>query len=302
MCGATQKEVSVMHNQRLDHGSLANSGVYKRRADSSVPSDIVFQLGSSIPVDEPDDLLPLDMGSQYDSTINDEQHTLQLLKERLGMQDYLGAEMLANAQATSVLAAMAESTRRFDLTLGRFREFLGEVMMKVMLLYQQYYPEGKTTLILGEDGVWTEMTWTFPEQAIRDGLGIQIIATTSTTSKELERQNKLSLFGMISQYYGQLTQYLLQAENPQLPESIRMVLLRIVDGLSTLVLDILEDYEIHQAKELTINIEEIQARARSIQENPGIPGVTESTGMEPVPGASAGSAPGQGAAPPPQQQ
>lgn len=298
MCLATQIEVSTMHNQRLDHGALANSGVFTHRADSIIPQDIVFRLGSSIPRDEPDDLTPLDMGSQFDSTLQDEQHTLNLLKERLGMQDYLGADMIAQAQATTALAAMAESTRRFDLTLGRFRDFLSEIIMKVLLLYQAYYPEGKSALVLGEDGMWTEIVWKFPERAIRDGLGIQVTATTSTTSKELERQNKLSLFGMVSQYYGQLTQYILQAENPQLPESLRVVLLRIVDGLSTLVLDILEDYDLHYASEIAISVEEIQGRSRAIQENLGIPGVTESAGMAPVQGAPGGPPQGQGEAAP----
>lgn len=298
MCLATQLEVSVMHNQRLDHGSMSNSGVFKRRADSIVPDDFVLQLGSSVPVDEPDDLLPLDMGSQFDSTLQDEQHTISLLQQRLGMQDYLTQEGANAAQATTALAIMAESTRRFDLTLGRFRDFLSEVIMKVLLLYQKYYPEGKTTLILGEDGQWTEMVWQFPEKAIRDGLGIQVTATTSTTSKELERQNKLSLFGMVTQYYGQLTQYLLQAENPQLPVTVRVALLQIVDGLSTLVLDILQDYNLYQAEEIAISIEEIQERARQIEASPGIPGVTESAGVEAVPGAPGAAPPGQGEAAP----
>jgi len=296
MCLATQLEVSTMHNQRLDHGSIANSGCFTHRADSSVPTELVFKLGSSIPRDEPDDLLPLDMGSPFDSTLQDEIHTLSLLMQRLGMEDY-NATDTATAQPTTALAVLAERARRFDLTLGRFRAFLSEVMMRVLLLYQQYYPEGKTTLILGEDSQWVEMIWQFPEQAIRDGLGIQVTATTTSTSKELERQNKLSLFGMVSQYYGQLTQYILQAENPQLPESIRILMLRIVDGLSTLVLDILEDYNLHYADEIAISVEEIQERAGAIQANLGIPGVTESTGVEAVPGAPGGAAGGQGAVP-----
>lgn len=284
-----QKEVSTMHNQRLDSVSIKNAPMFKYKANSSIPGEIKFRVGGGIPVDEMDDIDVLFSGQTYDSTIESEEHTLNLLRERIGIQDFMGHDMIANAQSTSVLAAMAEGTRRFDLTIKRVRRFLSRVMTKVLLLYQKYYPEGKPMLVQGQDGQMTEVLFSFPEKWITEGLGVDVTATTSTTSKELERQNKLSLFGMITQYYGQLTQYLLQAENPQLPVTVRMAMYQIVDSLSTFVLDVLEDFELSRAGELAIRIEELQALAQQGQAQgggqapPGQPGMAGPGG--PPPGA-----------------
>lgn len=293
-----QKEVSTMHNQRIDAGTVKNAPMFKYKADSSIPGQIKFTVGGGIPVDDMDDIDVLFSGNPYDSTIEDEKQTLSLLRERVGMQDFMAQDVIANAQSTSVLAAMSESTRRFDTTIRRVRKFLARVMIKVMLLYQKYYPEGKTVLVQGEDGMLVEQAFKFPEKWITEGLVIDVTATTSTTSKELERQTKLSLFGMVTQAYGQITQYLLQAENPQLPLITRLAMLQIVDSLSTFVLDILDDFNLSKAREFATSITAIQDYAREqlralVNQGPGA-----APGMGPVFGAPGASPGGTGQAPP----
>jgi hypothetical protein len=285
---SVQKEVSTMHNQRLDSATVVNAPVFKRRADALGSEDIIFRPGGSIPVEEMDDIEPLFTGVRLDSTVEAEQHTLALLQQRIGMQDFTSQQALGNAQSTAVLAIMAESTRRFDGTIRKVRKHASSVMTKVLLLYQKYSPKGKAMMVLGEDGELVEAFLAFPEKWITDGISISVTATTSTTSKELERQNKLSLFGLVTQYYGQLTQYVLQANNPQLPEPVRMVLLRIVDGLTTLVEDILEDFDLRNAEELAIPFGDIQQGVAGIRSLIGTPGDTANAGLVGLPGAAGG--------------
>lgn len=293
-----QKEVSTMHNQRIDAASIRIAPVFKRKADSVSPEFITFKLGSSIPVTEMDDIDVLWQGQAADSSVDEEQHTLELFRERIGIQEF-APDVIGGAQSTTFLAGLAESRGRFDAHISNIRDFLSRVMTKVFLLYQQYYPEGKVIVLQGEDGLWSQVIFKLPERLISEGMAIEVTATTSATSKELGRQHKLSVFGLLSQYYGQLTQYILQAENPQLPESVRLALLQIVDAMSTFVEDILEDYNLYKSGELTISFSELQERVQSIRDNlpPSIPGAA--AGMGGVPGAPPGPGGGNGAAPQP---
>lgn len=248
-----QKEISTMHNQRLDSVTVRNAPLFKMKADSLLPNFITFRPGSAVRVNEMDEIESLFTGQQYDSTITDEQHSLGMLRERLGLEDF--SQDMNIGQATSVLAVMAERNRRFDHTIRRVRTFFTSVMTKCMLLYQKYYPDGRAVMVLGEDGQYVEMIMNFPDQALASGIGIDVTATTASSSKELDRQNKLALFNLVTQYYGQLTQYAIQANNPQLPPDMRMAMLYIVNALTKFIEDILEDFNLTHAREIAGVIE-----------------------------------------------
>ena len=291
-----QKEVSVMHNQRLDSVNLRNSVVFKRRQDSMAPDEISPTQGGVLTMEDPEkDLIPMMFGQQYDSTIQDEQHTLSLLQQRIGLEDYFGDD-LSGAAATVAMQMRQESTRRFDGHLRRHRHFMKNIMIKALLLYQKYMPEDKPILVLGKDGQWVQAVFQFPDVWITEAMGISVTATTSSTSKEHDRQSKLSLFGLLTQYYGQLTQYLLQASSEQLPPPVRMAMFHIVNGLTTFVEDILEDFDLHNAEELTIALSDLREQTDQAQASldsqtnggaPGLPGVPSAPGQA-APGLGAG--------------
>jgi len=288
-----QREVSTMHNQRLDAMTIANANVFKRKADSLIPEDLVWRAGGTIPVDDMDDLAPLFSGQKFDSTLQEEQHTIQLLKERVGIQEFT-PEMVSGAQSTTALALLGESTRRFDQNVETVRIFLGRLMTKAMLLYQKYYPEGKPIMVQGEEGRLTEQIIKFPEEWIVEGMGIEVTATTSATSAEMDRQSKLSLFGLQSQVYGQVAQYLIQAANPQFPLPVRVVMLQTVDGILTYYLDILGDFNLNSAREISAGIEGIKKVVRELGPQLLTPGPQEQPGMGGPQGAPGGAPAGAG--------
>jgi len=294
-----QKEISTMHNQALDSSTLRNAVMFKRKSDTTTADDVKVKMGGSIAVEEMDDLEIMFLGQQYDSTASDEERTLRLLQQRLGMEEF---QEDGGDSPTQALAIRAERQRRFDLTLRRVRRFYSSIMIKCLLLYQKYYPQGKPATILGEDGQLIDVVWQFPPDWISEGMGIEVTATTSATSKELERQNKLSLFGLITQYYGQLTNYIMQAENPQLPVTVRVALLHIVDGLTTFILDILEDFELPHSAELVVAIDEIRQQTSETQSALQSQADAGQPGMAPTPSLPPGTAPLEGEGTPDSQQ
>lgn len=284
-----QNEITAMHNQRLDNATVANANVTFVKDDSTTPLNFRVKPGGTYAVDDPNSVKVMPMGQKYDSTINEEQHTLSMVQQRVGIQDYI--QQQTGQTSTQAIINMQEATRKFDIVIRNIRRFMSRIMEKVMLLYQQHYPDGKTVLVLGPDGDYIEQLWQMPQKSIKYGVAIQVTATTSTTSKELERQTKLSLFNMMTQYYGQLTQYVMQANNPQMPPVVQQTMLIIVEALGMLVNSILEDFDEPNADRLVVNED---SRREFAAANPG--GGAGQPPQPPVPGGQA-PAGGGGAAP-----
>ena len=286
MARAFQKELSAMHNQRLDQGTLANTTMFKEKAGSRVQGPIKIRLGGSITVDEMDDLDVINIGRQYDIGIAQEQHTIKFLEQRLGWQEYNWSESAAASPATSTISMMQEKMRRFDTIIDNIRMFYSSIMTKCLLLYQKYYPEGKAYMLMGDDGLYVEEVFALDQVNFLNGVGIQTTATTSSTSRELERQAKLSVFNLLSQYYGQIEQRFIAAQNPQVPPAVKQVLMGIVVGLSEFVLEILEDFNIRIADRLTVNFQALREAAIQQAEAMALQGNGQTGGMGTVPGAA----------------
>ena len=214
-----QIEITAMHNQRLDNGTVVNSVAFKYKADSRVPSQLPLRPGGGIPVDEMDDMEPFQIGSKNDSTIEAEQHSLQVLQERIGIREIaLDDAALSRAPATTTLAILQEKGRRLDNVLRTIRRFKKRMILKTVLLYKAYYPREKLEALFGEDGqAVAAMLDGLSEQQIWDSMGIEIAATTSATSRELEKRSKMEMFNVLLGYYDKFAQYTMQAADPNMP-------------------------------------------------------------------------------------
>lgn len=261
-----QVEVTAMHNQRLDNATVVNSVAYKYKADSRVPSEILIRPGGGIPVDEMDDLEPFFIGQKGDSTLQEEEHTLQILQERVGVRDIALEQMaMSRAPATTTLALIQEKGRRLDDVLGNIRDFKKRMVMKAILLYKRYYPRPKLLDVFGpENGpLVVQMLDTLSEQQLWDNMGIEVAATTSATSRELEKRSKQEMFNVLLGYYDKYAQYVMGALNPEAPPELRAILIRMGEGLTTFVDELMADFNLSGRRELTINLQEIVAQSQA---------------------------------------
>lgn len=282
-----QREISAMHNQRLDSATLANSYMIKRKANARI-GPVVIKPGGDVVVDEMDDAELWKLGFTFQSTIPEENQTMSYFNDRVGWQEFNAQEAMQNTPATTTITAMQEKMRRFDFHVRTLRKYFADIMTKCLLLYQKYYPEGKAFMLMGDDGFFVEETLSIGELNFLNGVGIQVTATTSTTSKELERQAKLSLFQLLSTYYGQALQYFTQSLNPQVPPPVQQALMGIVMALTDFVLEILEDFEIRNAEQLTIKFGELRAAAAAQAQATPPTGNPANGGMAGVPEPGAG--------------
>ena len=168
--------------------------------------------------------------------------------------------------------------------------------MKIMLLYQKYYPEGKSFTVVGADGQEVDAMLNFPPSYIYDSMVIEVAATTSVTSAELEKQSKIPLFNLLTQAYGQVTQFAMGASDPQLPVINRMAAVVAIEGIVTYVADVIADYNLSESRELVRGFREIQEIASFTKQQIMAEVTGGEQGMEGVSGAL-GGAMGAGGAP-----
>lgn len=299
-----QDEISTMHNQRLDNSTLSNSSMFKAKRGAGIRQDEPVFPGRWFLLDDLDDVVPMNMGQRYDSTINNEQLTLNYARGRTGVSDYIsGADntSINYATATTVVQQQNQGAKRFDQVLRESRRCLGETGRRVVELYQQFNQHGKEYLAMGpRDGEFVRQILQFPMELIRNAVSIELTATNAALNKEAEIRTNTVIMQMLSQFYQQLMQGMSYLVNPQMPVEIRHLAGQMINGGTILMKRILDSYGIQDAASLVPELQDAlvlgQQRLSALygaytgNEN-GNAGFVPQPSMAGLPGGSSGVAP-----------
>ncbi len=183
-----QEEVNTIHNQRRDNATLANIKCFKARRGRGIKSPLELYPGAVIWVDDPNDIQEFFIGQAgVSASMAEEAQVISYGERRTGISDYsLGMEAIARPTASGTLALIQEGNRRFEIVTLLIRPALAEAYMQAVQLYQQYYPEGKAFLLMGEKGEAVERLMRFPEGNIRERLWFEIVASSASLNRDIE--------------------------------------------------------------------------------------------------------------------
>ena len=208
----------------------------------------------------------------------------QLGERRTGISDIQLGNMQnlpGRTPATTMLSLLQEGTRRPDLTLKDMRyEGLSHVGLRLLQLCQQFISSpkdlgGKKFLemavsALGEaPGALAAQKLQMPMEAIEQGIGVFVTATSQSANKEVSRQTFLALLQEAGQIYPQVIQLMgLAQQNP----AIAPVAMQAANGVQELFKRLLEEYDIRNPEKiLPLSGEPAQAMAQGAPA-PGAPG------------------------------
>lgn len=298
MLSPFQDEISTMHNQRLDNATIANMSMFKALKTGNIKQDEPLFPGRILLVDSMEEIQPLNMGQKFDSTIQNEQTSLQYSQRRSGVNDWTGggdSPSVNYATATTAVQQLREGAKRIDQTLRENRRCLGYgVGTKVVELYQQYNQGGKPFLAMGEkDGQFVAQILQFPLEIIRAGVLIDVTAASEANNKEVEVRTNIMLMQQITQYYMQLLQSIQIAINPQAPPELRAVAMEAAKGGSVLMRRILDASSVQDIDAIVPDVREI-LNAGQQQLNPLIGALGGGSPMAQGPNAAQGLPPGSG--------
>lgn len=276
-----QRTLDTSLNQIIDNATLANARFFKWKKGSPLPRNLKIRPGAIIPMDDPADLVAEQMGEVYQSNPQYIQFLMNQGERRSGLTEYsLGREspvVGSRATATSTLALIQEANRRFDLTLKDIRNSSTEVGYQCLELWKQY-TNGLYEYMFDRPAVAQEIFNALPntqQQMMRQSMDfsnadfrsdyvIELKASTSAANKEMEKQNNIALYQMLTGHNQQMAQIVMQLENPQVPPGFKEFLYKLGVAQGELARRILVSSDIRDADTLAVSLEQYNAQTTQI--------------------------------------
>lgn len=273
-----QEEISAMHNQRIDDGTIANSTQFVmdkgethiKLNEPSFPSKI-WKLNN------PGAFKVLEMGSGTSrgqaAALQNEEASRQEAMRRTGVNDYIqGQQGPAQAYGTAFTTQqmLLNSSKRFGETYRDIQNALGETGTRILELYQQYNPRGKEYIALGQkDGGMVSMVLRFPLDLIRKGLKVSVTAIDTQNSKDAQIRTQTLVMQQLMQFYQNYMMMMSYVANPQLPGPMRQAAMIAAQGGAVMMGRLLKLQGIQDADTLIPELEgglnEQQRQLQAIQ-------------------------------------
>ncbi len=240
-----QEEVSVIHNQRRDNMTVANTRVWRVNPDSKLHQGYQIFPSAMLPA-EAGEIEPLQHGELSGITIEEERLSLELAERRSGvsppMQGFGAGTQTKRGiySAMGTLSLLQEGNRRTDLIISDIRfghTKLGRILSK------EYAHFGLDESKLLQFGDQAELVSKAAEMIRKGRLGLPIYSATASVNKEVEKQNDLMLAQVMARHYGMIAQLLQQASVSVLPQPVRDYMVEVVKSSDFLMKEILRAFD-----------------------------------------------------------
>jgi len=250
-----QEEVTTIHRQRLDNATLANmSQIVLRKGMGYGNGEPIFP-GKMWFVDDPTkDIQQFKLSEIYPSSYINEESIVSYYEKRTGANEViLGIPQTGTpGTATSDLTRLAEGNKRFDLVLKNVKRWLSAIGYDVVANYQEFGNQNSHFLIMGEEGIEVERVLNMPSVLVRRGAVIDLTVSDTITNRQVEQQQWLSLFQVVTNYYDRVLA-LAQLLGPEVFQGVAQKALASGDEALT---QLLETFNIVDSKRFTLGGEE----------------------------------------------
>lgn len=249
-----QEEITALHNQRIDNGTVTNSQTYAiAKGNTHIKAREPIYPGKIWLLNDPKDISPVPlgagMGSALAAQVESEQVSRQEAQRRTGVNDYVQANAspsVGYGAAYTTQQMLLQSDKRFGETLRMVRDSLSESGTRILELYQQYNQGGKPFVANGmEEGQLVDTVLKFPLDLIRKGLLVGVTAIDSQTSKEAQIRTTTLVFQQLGQFYQNYMMMMSYITNPQMPPQIKQVAMQAAEGSAVLMRRLLDLYGQH---------------------------------------------------------
>ena len=190
-----------------------------------------------------------------------------------------GKRGIYTAQGT--LAVMQEGNRRTDLNISDMR--YSHTRLGRILLSDYAHNKVRPSLleIFGEKSDLIKQAL----ETVKDGkLGLPIYSSSASINKEVEKQSKMMLIGLMRQHYTGIAQMIAQISGPTIPPDVKEYLSKVIEASNIVMKSTLKDFDM---EDVDILVPEVKPSASQPQPQPVPVGVQP--GAQPP-----GQAPSQG--------
>lgn len=282
-----QEELSEIHNGRRDNVTIANTKVWRADPDSKIHEGYQIYPSAVLPA-AAGELEPLDHGNVAAQalTIDEEKATMDLAERRTGVsppQQGYGAGVMHGRRgvytAMGTLSMMQEGNDRTDVKISDLR-YAHMKVGRLLALEEATFGPGPWVDEFGDDA-----------ELIRQGLsamasgrmGLPLYAATSSTNREVEKQNDIMLSGLMQRHYQTMATFLQAAANPMLPANVRKYLEDVIVASNDLMVVTLRHFGHDEPKRLVPGAQNVEELTPEQQRASALPfligGGEQGTGM-----------------------
>lgn len=238
-----QDEISDLHNYQTLNALLANCRVWLG-TDGVIPETLRIWPGKVVQARSKDDLTPLQMADVYSSLFQTQFAILQLAEKRVGVNELMqpGMNSLQGNRTPGItaLSVMQQVNKRFTPAFDGIREAFAEALKQCVYRYQEQLLADNRRVethiidVLGqEDG--RIVVDTLRDESFDEHVVVELTASSASINREADRQNAFLLTQILSMYYQRTLEITALAANPQTPEPVRKVAVKIMSAASEII-------------------------------------------------------------------
>jgi hypothetical protein len=244
--GQFQEELSVIHNQRRDNQTVANTKVWRVDPNSKLHEGYKVYPGAMLPADQ-GEIEPLTQGEVSQLSIEEERLSIDLAERRSGVSPPMQGMGAGSAQgkrgvysAAGTLSLLQEGNRRTDSTIADIRYAharLGQILSR------QYAFLGLDSKKLAFFGTQAELIREAAGYVKSGKLGLTVNASSASVNKEIEKQNDLMLTQIINKHYQSIGQLIQSIQSVQSSPAIKDYFQHVIDASNKLMRGILRNFD-----------------------------------------------------------
>jgi len=297
--GDLQEELTTLHRQRTDNATLANTRFFKAKSGATgIKPGMKIWPGRVLVMDDPEkDLIGEQLGEIYQSSVQAEMILMSLIEKRAGLSDVAMGKAPRRETATTTLALIQEGNKRLEFLINYIKIELAELGMDYLELHRQFASPEKVINCLGQEG---QIVTQVLAGGIRGRIVLDITAGSEGSSKEVERQQLIQLFGLFKDFYMSMIELAMMVANPEVPPMAQAFALKVSAAATKFMEQIGDNFNVRDIKELIPSLLNTFGPMNGGINNGGNGGGMESPGGQPgmagMQGGMEGAASGNGKA------
>lgn len=254
-----QEEIDTFHNLRIDYLHQTVVPVFKRRIGSGAENYKDFEPGTIVDTDDPEMDLIMMQFHQGDlpGTIAEEQMLSQAGDEAIGnAPSFMGQPTSERPVARETLALIQELNKKLKVGGDNLRPQFCEIFTMVIEHFAQFQPHYDYQVEKnGKQGKsFTKDALDFPYEVIRDGIAVDLMASSEVMNTEIRREIDMTLYQILGDYYTKLAGMIEMLLNPEVPPDMKPLFIKWSKIFEKLMERIVRDFGNVDAESLVDSI------------------------------------------------
>ncbi len=236
-----QKELSDVHNYWTLNALLANCRVWG--VADYLPDNMKMFPGKQIPLkDAQKDIQSLPMSDVHPSLWQLQVMLMQLAEKRVGVNEMAKSGSLQGNRTPGItaLSMLQQMNKRFMPAFDGMRLCTGAALRQCLYRYQERLLAGNGKIerhfvdVLGQQDA-ALVIGLLRDASFDESVSVELTASNAFVNQEAERQNAMLLTNLLAQYYERTMQLVMLASNPQTPQPVKDVALKIAQAASEII-------------------------------------------------------------------